>query len=614
MIRRSARIALFGPARLESPGGVVSMQRKALAVLYLLALDGPTRRERIAGLLWGHDQALRNLRVELHGVNRALERHALPGFPAGQDPLVLPDGIDVDRTQRHDDEIPLEGLEDLSRAFEGWLAGQRARLQSAHVGAVPFGALVDDVAAELRAPAVVVVEGLPLSGRRVFAHALAARLDLPLLDRPSDGVRGLYLVRHDEPYDASLADRIVAEGCGVSVIERSAFGEDSTLLLDLRASLPADRVRYVKLPPLDWHEARTTLLADLPHAEAARVYMATGGMLEYLEEMLELRPETGFGENLPLPRRVAAAFQREARRLPIEARDALERLAVQPGRIADEFLESMCASENLLALERRRWLTYDGGWRWSHEVARRVVYATLRPGQRRAYHQMAAEWARSHGLAEATTYHLWSMDRGDLPRDDRLAALDPLAPGMSSLVHLPEAWTSVEPEDLPPGARWVDDAVWWKQSLCSPGLPVIRIRVPDDRTLLRLRGEVHWEAAVTCEGGPVGLHVALAGSRGTGILLSPYAEAPSLRENALVHPADGRFDVWLLVPSGGLLELDAAGSGFVAAFAVEVAVARRLDGATAEAKEAYELVRDRSEVTPRGLDRRGATIDPRVTN
>ncbi|WP_337845836.1 hypothetical protein [Thermus sp.] len=58
------------------------VRRKGLALLYYLALEGPTRRALLADLLWGHGAALQNLRVELHALNRVLggssSRAAIP--------------------------------------------------------------------------------------------------------------------------------------------------------------------------------------------------------------------------------------------------------------------------------------------------------------------------------------------------------------------------------------------------------------------------------------------------------------------------------------------------------------------------------------------------------
>lgn len=80
-------LMLWGPARLEHQGHEVKLQRKGLAILYYLALEGPTRREVLADLLWGHSAASQNLRVELYRLSQALSPLGFTAFAPGEDPL-----------------------------------------------------------------------------------------------------------------------------------------------------------------------------------------------------------------------------------------------------------------------------------------------------------------------------------------------------------------------------------------------------------------------------------------------------------------------------------------------------------------------------------------------
>ena len=73
------RLPLFGPSRAEGPMGPLPLRRKALGILYYLALEGPTRRERLADLLWGHRVALQNLRSELTHLRSFFGKEAFRG-------------------------------------------------------------------------------------------------------------------------------------------------------------------------------------------------------------------------------------------------------------------------------------------------------------------------------------------------------------------------------------------------------------------------------------------------------------------------------------------------------------------------------------------------------
>lgn len=96
-IRTSLR--LLGAPRAEHPAGELRFpDRKCIALLAVLALDGPCTRARMATLLWSEQNdadARRNLRRELHRLREA-------GFEAlvaaDGDLLQLRDGVEVDAT------------------------------------------------------------------------------------------------------------------------------------------------------------------------------------------------------------------------------------------------------------------------------------------------------------------------------------------------------------------------------------------------------------------------------------------------------------------------------------------------------------------------------------
>lgn len=120
------QLMLWGPARLEHQGREIKLQRKGLAILYYLALEGPTRREVLADLLWGHSAASQNLRVELYRLSQVLSPLGFTAFAPGEDPLRLPSLVFLDRTPGPG--LPLEGLEEVSTEFRAWLEGQRSQL------------------------------------------------------------------------------------------------------------------------------------------------------------------------------------------------------------------------------------------------------------------------------------------------------------------------------------------------------------------------------------------------------------------------------------------------------------------------------------------------------
>ena len=97
------------------------MRTKGLALLHLLDLEGSMRRERIIDLLWNHGRAASNLRVELHRPRATLVEIGIQAFPPGEDPLTLPEGIELDRTPRHADTEAMQGLDELSPGFHEWL-------------------------------------------------------------------------------------------------------------------------------------------------------------------------------------------------------------------------------------------------------------------------------------------------------------------------------------------------------------------------------------------------------------------------------------------------------------------------------------------------------------
>jgi len=249
------RLPLFGPSRAEGPMGPLPLRRKALGILYYLALEGPTRRERLADLLWGHRVALQNLRSELTHLRSFFGKEAFRG-PV----LTLPPGVELDRTPGSGE--AMEGLEDLSPAFADWVYGWRTRLAPGEEG-TPFPKRLEAV----RPPALVILIGPPGSGQESLAQALAQKLGLPLRHGLGEGAGVFYLSEPFPPKEVGLALKPLPGR--VLVVARSSFGEDPSFLLALRTRFPAEVTVVEQVPCLSWREAVGGPLRHLPFAEAA---------------------------------------------------------------------------------------------------------------------------------------------------------------------------------------------------------------------------------------------------------------------------------------------------------------------------------------------------------
>ncbi len=354
---------------------------KGLALLYYLALEGPTSRARLADLLYGHSAGLQNLRVELHRLARALGREV---FPRGQDPLALPSWI---RLEAQGEGEVLEGLEGVG-GLSDWVYGLRERYRAVSVSDARR-ALLRELAA-LRPPFLLVLRGRLGAGHRAFAQALAGALGLPF----HQALRPEGLVYLEPPYpQVALKDLLRSKAL---LVLRLDPGEEPRFFLELRAQYPAERVRVVELSPLTWLEARESLLKDLPFAEAARAYVLAGGEPEWIPEWRAC-PEG--------PKRPLAQLRLQTRFLSEAGRFALERLSVVPGAIPEEALEALGALPHLDELERKGFLAYRQGYRFAREGERRLLYAALPLGQRQELHERVATALAFSGRAMEEALH-----------------------------------------------------------------------------------------------------------------------------------------------------------------------------------------------------------------
>ncbi len=374
-------LPLCGRARVLYQGKEVRLSRKGLALLYYLALEGPTSRARLADLLYGHGSALQNLRVELHRLGQALGREV---FPKGQDPLVLPPWLRLE-TSGHGE--VLEGLEEVG-GLEEWVLEVRARHEPAP--GLPWRQELLRELASLRPPFLLVLRGRLGAGQRELARELARVLGLAF----HQSLRPEGLVYLEFPYP-QVPVREILRSKAFLVLSLDP-GEDPRFFLELRAHYPPERMRVLELAPLSWLEAREGLLAGYTFQQAAGAYFLAGGQPEWIPEWLACTTS---------PQRPLAQLRLKARWLSEPARVALERLSVVSGLIPEQVLDALGALPYLEELERKGWLVYQGGYRFAREAERRLFYSILSPGRRHELHERAATALALAGRGQVEAWH-----------------------------------------------------------------------------------------------------------------------------------------------------------------------------------------------------------------
>lgn len=421
-VAEPAELLLYarGPARLRGPGGNVRLRRKALALFYYLAFEGPTRRERLADLLWDSADPLSNLRVELNAINAALRHIPLTFSDNHQDPLVLPRQIRLDLDGSSRDEVIMDGLDGLSADFQEWLEWQRARLRaSAGPGNVRLTPEVEARISSLRAPHLLVVEPLPCQTAQDFAEAVALHLRMPLTAAP-DG-NGVHYAA--PPYPAGLVELIQRNTSSIWVFERPFFGPDPDELLKLRALLPATELTYLRLAPLSWAAAVKGPLAQHGFDTASSIYLRACGHPGYIEELLTQKDPL----QAPVMHRFSASIELEVRKLSASCRQLLQSLAVRSRAVAARRSEFADSVDCLTELVDRRWLEFtDSGWRFISPLARRILYHSMPDGVRQAAHRKQAESLEQLGMTVAA--QLQRMVAGLEDAEDELTGqLEPWA-------------------------------------------------------------------------------------------------------------------------------------------------------------------------------------------
>lgn len=412
--RERLELHLDGWVRLEYGGNEIQLRRKGLALLCYLALEGPTEREYLTDLLWGSGASSSNLRVELHRLRQALSGLSFELFKDRQDPLRLSKRLKIVSPRKRRDSLEiLRGMDDISLQYQEWLEFKRTDLSDSNTFLVRE-ALVDDIAAALSFPFLLIVQGQPETGRLAFAQALAKQLKVPFISGEHGNIKGVRYVSTSVNRSENLLKQILSDQDNIWIIECSAFGEDSEFVLELRGYYQPDKMRFVQLKNLSWHASRKTLLQALSFREAATLYLASGGHPGYMAELLALRSAHDV-THLPLPQKIRAAYQLESRTLSQGSRYALERLSVHPGVLSEGLLEAFDAKASLDELERYGWLSFDNGWRFVNNVVRTILHESLPSGQRQRYHLTAAQTFERENKVAAQYYHCQQVNQTSSP-------------------------------------------------------------------------------------------------------------------------------------------------------------------------------------------------------
>lgn len=555
MSKRSARATLHvsDAPRIEIGGRPILLHRKGLAILGVLAVQGPTRRDRLADLLWGHAGSMNNLRVEIYRLRTALRPFGVEPFDVPKDPLALAPAVGIADDLDRLGENLLVGLEDLTPAFQEWLDVHRGRRRTDTGGAWRAG-LVERLARSVSAPFVLVLEGQPGSDAVSVARGLARKLDVPFhhgLEGTGSAVRFVDASRQE---DDTTVRRITEDRATVWILARSVFGEDSTLLTRLRAEYPPERLRFERLGPLTWLEVRKALPESVDFEEGARIYLAAHGNPMFVSELLAMRNGQRFESRIPVPQTVQAAFAVEARCLTEEARHALERLSVGPQRLTTSMIDALGANSYLDELERSGWLVYDGrAWRFGEFLARRVLFEQTPRGQR-----------------TRLTERVWQEVREDLPRfgESRQTpryAREREGESTFSGCDVPYAACTLgteraleDPKSMSGCVAWYDNTLWFGRAHHREPSTLVTWAAPENAFVLRLSGQVFLRSAkgVSADASAshlLGLRVGGGTSREVRFA---DVDAPTIAtDGGLLLPMQGTCSHDLLVGTGSTIEV-----------------------------------------------------------
>ena len=256
---QTLKLPLWGTAQLEFENQAVPIRKKSLAILYYLALEGATSRDTLADLIWDRLDATSNLRVELHDLRLKLQPLGIQAFPRGQNPLKLPEGIILEPGKRNTELRsaslqPMEGLErgldQISTAFEQWLAARRRSLIDPVQATWGREKLIATLAAQVQNAGVLVLSSLPGFDTTNVVRELARSLNLSFVEGLTGPAKSLKFLK--QPFAQNALENIIEHTEGVVVVSLSTFGELPRLILELEERLSDSRLIYFDLKPLSW--------------------------------------------------------------------------------------------------------------------------------------------------------------------------------------------------------------------------------------------------------------------------------------------------------------------------------------------------------------------------
>lgn len=550
------QLQVYGPAGLKGPQGRLGLRRKSLAILYWLAFEGPTHRERLADLLWDTADPLSNLRVELNSINNQLRAAGHPGLEPQEDPLSLPRGVVLAPAAPGGDQ-PLEGLDGFEPDFQEWLDWRRARLRGPAVPLAGFEPLLATLGS-LRAPHLLVAETLPFAGAGEFAEALARHLRLPFMPLgTTPGRAGVRLIA--APYPEGTVARVLADRQSIHVLERPFFGPDPTELLQLRFGMQAADISYVKLSKPGWFAARSHLLVDTAFPEAAEAYLASAGHPGCLAEILAMPKELRGA----VPQKYRAALELNLRRLTPACRHALEELAVAGHLPAARELLLQQHAGPVQELVEERWLACtETAWEFTSGFAAGLLRRSLAPATFRAACGRVAlllEQAGRSADADAMRRHAAgepASRTATAPRQARAAA-----PRKKRVRAAPEERFQDVPRLFGSGADRAQELVAFVRGATPAEEGGLVFSLPGAPELLRLSGSAHSPVANGSRSPGEPRLTLLVDGEARAVLSPGLSEG--MRGKHLQLPLPEQFDYWFLLPAAGDLALTSGGCNAV---------------------------------------------------
>jgi DNA-binding CsgD family transcriptional regulator len=228
------------------------------------------------------------------------------------------------------------------------------------------------------------------------------------------------------------------------------FRTDDPIPLGLDRTLPPDRLGRVPLGPLSLGATgeilRSRLGAVLPRHTLTRLYDACGGnpfyALECARFLFEHPRITRTNEPLPIPQTLGDLVRRRARRLTPDVR-RVGRLVAASSHPLESLIRAACGdTESWAAIDQAidaGMLERDGELlRFTHPLLRSVLYADMRPSQRREVHQRLAAGVRD--IEERAWHFALAADR---PSEEIARMLDGAATHAASR-GAPEAAAALE--------------------------------------------------------------------------------------------------------------------------------------------------------------------------